>query len=198
MLRKIILALVLSPALLLGMPPIDDGGGTGGGTGGTGGGTTLPSYSITTAPGYPWGEIPIMPTNVLLQGQSMSMGQSLVSRNGIYRMVLQVDGNLVVYQYATPIWDSATSGYYLGNNGKLTMQSDGNLVIYDTNGRPYWDTYNTHFNPPSPRIGYYLIMQDDGNLVLYTRYGEDPGLFLSMYSMSLAVWDSHYNQGNRH
>lgn len=195
MLRKLFWALILAPTLAMGMPPLPNDGGTGGGTGGT---VTLPSYSITTAPGYPWGPVPTMPTNALLEGQSLGMNQSLVSRNGIYRMTLQTDGNLVIYWYATPIWDSRTSGYYLGNNGRLTMQSDGNLVIYDTNGYAYWDTHNTYFTPPLPRAGNYLLLQDDGNLVIYTRYGEDPALFQSMYNMSLAVWDSHYSQGNRH
>ncbi|WP_285726949.1 hypothetical protein [Geothrix rubra] len=207
MLRKIFLTLLFAPALLMGMPPITDGsGGTGGGTGGTGGGTgsttpTLPAYDITTSPGYPWGPIPTLPGDTLLENQSLGVGQSLVSQNGAYRVLLQGDGNLVVYNgnLTVAYWDSATSGYWIGSSGRLTMQSDGNLVIYNSNNYPYWDIgQNTHFQPAMGRYGYYLKIQNDGNLVVYTRWGIDPSYFYQYYGYNLATWDCHYSQGNRH
>jgi len=49
---------------------------------------------------------------------------------------MQADGNLVLYQGATPLWASNTAG--TGAN-IAAMQSDGNLVLYGPSG-PVWAT----------------------------------------------------------
>lgn len=177
----------------------DPGDGDGGGTGGTGGTATPPAYDITTSPGYPWGPNPATPSDVLLENQSLGVNQSLVSQNGSYRVILQGDGNLVIYNGSHPTWDSTTSGYWVGPTGRLTMQSDGNLVIYNSNYYPYWDIgKNPHFDPAAGRYGYYLKIQNDGNLVVYNRWGIDPNYFYAVYGYGLAMWDCHYSHGNRH
>jgi hypothetical protein len=74
-------------------------------------------------------------------------------------MLMQKDGNVVLYSDGRPVWTPFTQG----NNGAyLVMQSDGNLVVYSANGRPLWFT-GTYNNP-----GAKLILQDDGNLVIYS------------------------------
>jgi len=76
-------------------------------------------------------------------------------QNGSYRMVMQGDGNLVVY--GRTIWNSGTflSGSF------FAMQGDGNLVGYTQASRPVWAS-NTNGNTPDV-----LALQSDGNLVLY-------------------------------
>ncbi|MFI5674177.1 mannose-binding protein [Streptomyces cellulosae] len=51
------------------------------------------------------------------------------------RMVMQTDGNLVVYnEEGKPIWASMT----FGQNHRAIFQTDGNLVIHNGDDRPIW------------------------------------------------------------
>lgn len=88
--------------------------------------------------------------------------QPLWSPSGTFQMVMQGDGNLVVYDAAGRArWATGTS--VLGSF--LVMQGDGNLVMYDAAGAPVWTTATSS-------VGAVLRMQDDGNLVLYSGYGQ--------------------------
>ncbi len=100
---------------------------------------------------------PAMARNILRSGQMIYQGEALKSPNGRFKLVLQNDGNLVLYDRGRALWSSGTNGK---NARKLVMQSDGNLVLYGPNG-PVWAT-NTSGNR-----GAYLMLQDDGNLVIY-------------------------------
>ncbi|WP_051990014.1 hypothetical protein [Caulobacter sp. AP07] len=107
----------------------------------------------------------VLPTypDRLLQGQSLLPGKSLQSTNGVYRLVLEDDGNLVQYgQSGVVRWQSNTSGK---PSARLTMQSDGNLVVYGPVSQVYWHTAT------SGNAGSTLILQDDGNLVVYSSTG---------------------------
>jgi hypothetical protein len=54
------------------------------------------------------------------------------------RVVLQEDGNLVMYDaQQEAVWTSNTSGFPGAN---LVVQDDGNVVIYDGTGVPLWGT----------------------------------------------------------
>ena len=67
----------------------------------------------------------------------MSAGKYLHSPSGQYTLVMQTDGNLVIYTSGgKPVWASNTNG--TGNNNTLVMQTDGNLVIYTSGGKPVW------------------------------------------------------------
>jgi cell wall-associated NlpC family hydrolase len=94
---------------------------------------------------------------------SLSVGGRLQSPNGAYQLVMQGDGNLVLYGPAGWTWQSGTSG--TGAN-QLVVQTDGNLVLYNAAMSPVWytrtDGHGTGF----------LQVQDDGNLVLYTASGQ--------------------------
>jgi hypothetical protein len=66
-------------------------------------------------------------------------------------LILQADGNLVIYKTSTSahtaanaVWSTAT---YSNPNDSMFLQPDGNLVIYSAIGKPIWSagTYN-----PSP------------------------------------------------
>ncbi|HRJ05928.1 MAG TPA: hypothetical protein PK096_01260 [Candidatus Saccharibacteria bacterium] len=99
----------------------------------------------------------------LLKDQTLSVGQSLVSPNELYRLDMQSDGNLVLYTAANkPTWHSKT---FNSGSTRLDMQSDGNLVLYTAANRYTW--YTKTYNSGSTR----LDMQSDGNLVLYRTDG---------------------------
>jgi len=98
-----------------------------------------------------------MARNILASSQVLYQGESLNSINGRFKLVLQADGNLVLYDKDKALWSSGTNGK---NAKKLVMQNDGNLVLYGPNG-PVWAS-NTSGNR-----GAYLVLQDDGNLVIY-------------------------------
>lgn len=94
-------------------------------------------------------------------------GQSLQTMDRKHKLVLQADGNLVLYSSAssseTPIWASGTNGQSaLG----LVMQSDGNLVLYSTSGTALWSSGTDH------KSSSFLTVQPDGNLVMYAPSGQ--------------------------
>jgi hypothetical protein len=97
--------------------------------------------------------------DVLWGGDEMITNHFLQSADGRFRLILQDDGNLVLYFYNTALWHTSTFGNPDVN--RLAMQTDGNLVLYDSNGGYYWHT-STYGNP-----GAYLLLQNDGNLVVY-------------------------------
>jgi subtilisin family serine protease len=100
----------------------------------------------------------------LIRGQALTAGQQLVSGNGLYRLVMQGDGNLVLYnQINQALWHLGT----FGNPGAfLVFQGDGNVVLYRANGTPLWQTvsYGTAANN--------FLVQNDSNIVLYGPAGQ--------------------------
>jgi len=56
---------------------------------------------------------------------------------GPYKVWMQNDGNLVVYDSKSPIWASNTSGKGKGPY-KLLLQDDGNFVLYDSVNAVIW------------------------------------------------------------
>lgn len=103
----------------------------------------------------------------------LAVGESVSSPSGSFRLIMQGDGNLVVYNAAgRAIW--ATMTFVPGSY--LAAQRDGNLVLYDPYGSPVWATMTV-------RWGAYTKMQDDGNLVVYSSGGP--------------LWDSYGNTGAR-
>lgn len=83
----------------------------------------------------------------------------ITSGNGQYVLVMQDDGNLVLYKDGNqPLWSTRTAGT---DCRTAVMQSDGNFVVYHVNGSPGWAS-NTAGKP-----GCFIVMQNDGNLVIY-------------------------------
>lgn len=96
----------------------------------------------------------------LSSGAELPRGQSIVSRNGLYQLIMQDDGNLVLYRTSTgaPLWATGTDGLAIR---RAVMQTDGNFVLYDYAGAARWAS-NTWGNP-----GAFLHVQCDGNVVIY-------------------------------
>ena len=98
--------------------------------------------------------------STLFSGQSLQPGQTLRSGNTLHTLIMQSDGNAVLYNsQSQPLWSTNTGGQIKPRD--FAMQADGNLVLYDTSGQPHWAS-NTQGNP-----GAFLNVQDDGNLVVY-------------------------------
>jgi hypothetical protein len=145
-------------------------------------------YSSSAAASTAGAPAQIQPGQTLTPGHqiSSSSGSFYGSRVG-FELIMQTDGNLVVYApdpsgggYTPPggsntvgryLWASNTycsscdtQGYY------VTVQTDGNFVLYDNTCFPnvcpngptaLWNSKTCCYNPD------YLVMQNDGNLVLY-------------------------------
>jgi hypothetical protein len=99
-------------------------------------------------------------TDHLEPGQIMGTGQYILSGNVLYLLVLQADGNLVLYGNGFRVlWASNTAG---SGAAYAVMQADGNLVLYRANWTAVWSTRTAgHGNSK-------LYMQEDGNVVIYT------------------------------
>lgn len=81
---------------------------------------------------------------VLQEGQQLASGQALYSGDNAYYVIMQTDGNLVIYRAGGgSTWASNTSG---SGATRAVMQTDGNLVLYNTRNQPVWSS-NTSGNP---------------------------------------------------
>ena len=107
--------------------------------------------------------------------KKLDAGMGIMSENGSFELLMQIDGNLVLYKTHAPhlscaaspsscsgLWSSATR-----HADRLAMQSNGNLVIYDApNNEVVW----TSQTPEHP--GAILKLVDDGRLVIYDSAGQ--------------------------
>lgn len=84
--------------------------------------------------------------------------QSITSCDGRFSLVMQGDGNLVLYQGNDALWHTQTHGQ---PGHVAVMQNDGNLVLYTQDFVPLWNSV-TYGHP-----GSVLRLQDDGRLVIY-------------------------------
>jgi hypothetical protein len=98
----------------------------------------------------------------LTANQRLTANQSTLSCDGRFKLILQGDGNLVLYQSGTPLWASNTVGKA---SADAIMQGDGNFVIYDSSGKPLWASDTAGNN------GAYLTVQNDGNTVIFSASG---------------------------
>jgi hypothetical protein len=100
---------------------------------------------------------------ILSPNAQMVMGDALWSQNGLFQLLLQQDGNLVLYrQDGVALWQSGTAGQ---PSQYALMQNDGNFVIYGPYGA-IWQSGTAGY------AGAGLLMQDDGNVVIY--FGQTP------------------------
>ncbi len=125
--------------------------------------------SHSAQPAGTWNLVGPVQVTTLNQG-----GPAIFSGNQKFALVLQSDGNLVLYaNYGSGSSQRAlwATGY---RGARAVMQADANFVLYTASGSPAWDsgTANKGINPS-------LVLQDDGNLVIY---GDG------------AVWDIYANK----
>jgi hypothetical protein len=94
--------------------------------------------------------------DTLKSGEWLLPGQSLQSSNRFHTLVMQGDGNFVLYSLGRAVWASSTP-----KNDGVTLQGDGNLVIYASGRKPVWDSGT------AGRGDSRLVLQDDRNAVIY-------------------------------
>ena len=110
----------------------------------------------------------------LNSGEELLVGDKLTSPNGKVQLLMQADGNLVLYytdtdDSADALWATGTAGK---SSQKVIMQADGNLVVYDSAGTYFWSSDTVGKN------GAKLFCQDDGIL------------FIHNYSTKALVWNT--------
>ena len=111
--------------------------------------STSMSYRMEVTPNY---------SSNMTSGQAIATGTQIMSKNLKYRLIIQPDGNMVLYSNSTPIWHTHTAG---AAGPTLVMQSDGNLVLYATGTKPVWNSQTVTGQHSM------LQLQEDGNLVMY-------------------------------
>ena len=85
----------------------------------------------------------------------------MTSQNGAYKLILQEDGNLVLYAGDDSVWSTKTNGQSVQ---RAEVQADGNFVLY-TADKPVWASQTKGAKDVR------LTLQDDRNLVLYASSG---------------------------
>ena len=117
---------------------------------------------------------PTIECGVLKSGQELPQGQQIDACSdagfGKFSLVMQTDGNLVMYQDDVCKIATWASGTYQKGGYKTVMQTDGDLVVLDASANVLWHS-NTAGHP-----GATLAVQPDGNVVVYDG--------------SKAVWDA--------
>lgn len=175
--------------------------------------TVAGADTIITYPNFP------VNTNSIIncanaETSKLYIGSVIYSANGWYRLVMQPDGNLVIYKKTGDKPEDAVWNFNAANKGAAYayFQADGNLVLYKNTGGGIVPSPNLPTSP-GPTIpatntnasklqkneviysanGWYKIkMQNDGNLVIYNKNagsGEVP---------SAAVWSSNTSQSAAH
>lgn len=116
----------------------------------------------------------------LHQGDGLSEGQSLVSQDGCYSLVVQAGDVVLVQPGAAVPWSSGT----VGNPGAgLSMQADGNLVLHSPDRTALWSS-GTWGHP-----GAWAILQNDGNLVIYAAGSQSALWATNTWAISKRVDD---------
>src|ERR1700748_2145794 len=110
----------------------------------------------------------MMPSNHLTMNQYLKPGDSLVSNNGRFNLILQGDGNLILNRVGQPgsaMWLTSTAGH--ANIYWAYMQDDGNFVVRvdGVDGKSIWAS-KTPGNP-----GAALVLTDTGDLVIQRPNG---------------------------
>lgn len=104
------------------------------------------------------------PGDYLALDKNLASGHDIVSNNGLFKALMQDDGNFAIYDKShKPIWSTAT---VTNTKNFLRFQSDGNIVMYSPTGAVVWSSKTA-----GPSAQYKLIMQDDGVLVARTPTG---------------------------
>lgn len=93
-------------------------------------------------------------------GECLQLNEEISSSNGCFKLIMQGDGNLVIYRNSNgkALWSSKTAR---SCTNRACMQNDGNFVSYDCQNKATWSSKSQRNEGSS------IIIQNDGNLVIY-------------------------------
>jgi hypothetical protein len=95
---------------------------------------------------------------LLLPNEILHRNEARVSCDGRLELVMQNDGNLVLYEVGgRPLWASRTQA----SDASQVILKDGNLIVSDDAGKEYYATGK------DVHSGALLKLQDDGHMVIY-------------------------------
>ncbi|MGW4767771.1 hypothetical protein ACWEO2_06965 [Nocardia sp. NPDC004278] len=121
--------------------------------------------------------------NTLNNGDTLERGQSLVSQNGLFRLTMQQDGNVVLYgptadpargPNGTAMWSSETHG---SNSRRLEIEFGQLKTESDKSNDAELYKNKDGWSAPIPRDinrNLRLRLEDNGNLVLYNVVDNQP------------------------
>lgn len=114
------------------------------------------------------GRLPVQASD-LVSGETLVSGEDRNSFDRRFRLVMQTDGNLVLYKNGVATWaTSYFSGFTFVRGSRAVMQTDGNLVVYSPSNVALWAA---SWNGLVASSGSEAIIQDDGNFVIYSASG---------------------------
>lgn len=98
---------------------------------------------------------------MLKRGDQLLRSEWLTSPNENFALIMQKNGNLVLYNFNSKheLWESKTDG--IGN--RLIMNRDGSLVIVNSKNTRVWGYYKTQY--------YGFALLDSGVLALINKIG---------------------------
>lgn len=124
---------------------------------------------------------------VLPAESTIAKNAVLLTRSGHYALIMQHDGNAVIY-YIHPAGNVPTGWQTNTSNGDhLTMHMDGNLALHKSNNAWSW-TSGTGGRPYD--MGYKLVLSETGSLQILDAN--------NALVIALADHDSHAKSGGGH
>ena len=99
----------------------------------------------------------------LAAGQQLNIGDQLTPPTGRTVLIMQDDGNLVLYRVdnGTALWSTNTWGKPVTH---AVMQADGNFSCFTTTTGSLTGILGT-----AGDVGACLLVQDDGNVIIYAH-----------------------------
>jgi len=129
-------------------------------------------------------------TSVLLNGQTLGKEQVLTSKNGMFKLCMQEDGDLALLRGREPIWSSRTQ-----NRGQppyaLVMQQDNQLCIYDCAGFCTWSSKTRN----EGMKGAWAKLQNSGSFVIYDGEGKKNPLWCTRTDEGEKAHEAHQGSG---
>lgn len=98
----------------------------------------------------------------LVKGQQLLRSEWLMSKNGMYSLLMTKDGRLELFSCNSkrPVWTKTPAD-------RLVMQSDGNLVLYDDMSNVVWESKTNKLTN-----GNRFELQNNGNMVVVSETGQ--------------------------
>jgi len=98
----------------------------------------------------------------VLSGRELASGAAIGTSTGSHRLVMQADGNAVLFAGTVTLWSTGTTG---NAGARLRVGAGGNLTVVSTTGLPVWSN-------GIASAGARLVIKSDGRLYEVTPAGK--------------------------